>query len=157
MPHLSIHRLCPQICALLVLAAFLAGSCVTAFSAEVGLAWDAKTEPDLAGYKIYYGVASQSYGAPVDVGNVTTYTITGLNPGSYYFCVTAYYASGNETSCSNEVSVTLLPPMYGFRDRSASSQLPMLYSLASLPSATLNVAECAPFQSSRPASSPAKF
>ena len=124
MPHLSIHRLSPQICALLVLAAFLAGSCVTAFSAEVGLAWDAKTEPDLAGYKIYYGVASQSYWAPVDVGNVTTYTITGLNPGSYYFCVTAYYASGNETSCSNEVSVTLLPPMYGFRNGSASSQLP---------------------------------
>ena len=123
MPHLSISRLPRRISGLLILAASLGGSCVTAFSAEVGLAWDAKTEPDLAGYRIYYGVASQSYGAPVDVGNVTTYRVTGLDPGSYYFCVTAYYASGNETSCSNEVSVILLPPMYGFRDGSASSQL----------------------------------
>jgi len=44
MRHFSIARLCPQLSALLVLAASLACSCVTAFSADLRLARDAKTE-----------------------------------------------------------------------------------------------------------------
>lgn len=121
MPHLSLGRLRPQICALLVLPACLAGTCVTAFSAEVRLAWDAKTESDLAGYKLYYGIASNSDVKSIDVGNVTTYLVSRLKPGTYRFCVTAYYTSGVETGCSNEVVATLSPRMYGFRDESGSS------------------------------------
>src|SRR5262249_11665476 len=41
------------------------------------------------------------------VGNVTTYSVTGLNSGTYYFTVTAYYTSGSETGFSNEVSTTV--------------------------------------------------
>ena len=41
-------------------------------SAQIKLAWDPNTEADLAGYRVYYGTASRSYGPPVDVGNVTT-------------------------------------------------------------------------------------
>ena len=120
MSQLSISRLALRISVLLILAPSLAGSC-TAFSAEVGLAWDAPAAPDLAGYKIYYGLAGQSDVTGIDVGNVTTYRVSGLDPGTYCLCVTAYYTSGNESSCSNEVSVTLSPPMYGFRDESRSS------------------------------------
>jgi Fibronectin type III domain len=118
MPHLSLSRLCSQISPLLVLAASLLGPSVTAFSAEVRLAWDAPTQPGLAGYKIYYGIASKSDVTRIDVGNVTTYTVTGLKTNTTYnFCVTSYYTSGNESICSNQVSANLLPRMYGFSHR----------------------------------------
>jgi len=48
------------------------------FAAQIRLAWDPNTESDLAGYKVYYGTTSGKYGTPIDAGNVTTYTLTGL-------------------------------------------------------------------------------
>ena len=114
--RLSISHFYPQVSALLVLAVSLAGSCITAFAGEVVLAWDAKTEPEIVGYKIYYQGITHSDLRSIDVGNVTTYTVTGLDPDTYGFCVTAYDTSGNETGGSNIVSTTLSPPMYGFRD-----------------------------------------
>jgi hypothetical protein len=71
----------------------------------ISLAWDANTESDVAGYKIYYGTASRSYGAPVNVGNVTSYVLTGLTPGQVYFIsATAYDTANYESGYSNEVS-----------------------------------------------------
>jgi concanavalin A-like lectin/glucanase superfamily protein/Big-like domain-containing protein len=90
----------------LVIACTL-GQCLSAFAANVNLAWDPKTDSGLAGYKVYYGTSSRSYGTPINVGNVTTYSVTGLNSGTYYFTVTAYYTSGSETGFSNEVSTTV--------------------------------------------------
>jgi len=75
------------------------------FAAQIKLAWDPNTEPDLAGYKVYYGPASGMYGSPIDVANVTTYTLTGLTQGqTYYAAVKAYDRSNNESGYSNEVS-----------------------------------------------------
>src|SRR2546426_549642 len=74
-------------------------------AAKVTLAWDANTDPDLAGYKLYYGLSSGSYQSSVDVGNVTSYTLPGLLDGRiYYFAATAYNVSQNESGFSNEVS-----------------------------------------------------
>jgi fibronectin type 3 domain-containing protein len=71
----------------------------------VTLAWDANTEPDLAGYRVHYGTASGSYTTSVDVHKVTTSSIGTLTAGqTYYFAVTAYDASGNESGYSNPVS-----------------------------------------------------
>jgi subtilisin len=77
-----------------------------AFAGDVILSWEANTESDVDGYNVYYGTASGSYGTPIDVGNQTTYTVTGLGPGTYYFAVTAYNTSGNESGFSSEVSET---------------------------------------------------
>jgi len=67
-----------------------------AYSARVTLEWDPNTEPDLAGYKLYYGTAS-GYAQVIDVGNTTMYTVTNLTAGvTYYFAVTAHDASGHE-------------------------------------------------------------
>ena len=79
---------------------------VTAMAGDVTLAWDPNSETDLAGYRLYYGNASRSYSATVPVGNVTTYTITGLPAGTFYFAVTAYNTAQAESSYSNEVSKT---------------------------------------------------
>jgi hypothetical protein len=71
-------------------------------AAQVTLAWDANTEPDLAGYKLYYGTSSGNYSNHIDVGNVTSYTMT-LGPGIiYHFAVTAYNST-LESSFSNEI------------------------------------------------------
>ena len=69
------------------------------------LAWDPNREDDLAGYKVYYGTRSWDYDFVVDVGNVTQYTVTGLESDIlYYFAATAYDTSGNESDFSDEVS-----------------------------------------------------
>jgi hypothetical protein len=74
------------------------------------LDWDAPTTnadgtglTDLVGYKIHYGTASGAYDHSIDVGNVTTYTLTGLTKGqTYYVATTAYDTSNNESGYSNE-------------------------------------------------------
>ena len=85
---------------LLSLAAFILTFLIltpSAFPAQVTLAWDPNTEPDLAGYKLYYGTASGDYTQVIDVGNTTMYTVTNLTAGhTYYFTVTAHDASGHE-------------------------------------------------------------
>lgn len=77
---------------------------IDAKAADALLAWDTNTEADLAGYRIYFGTSSRSYGAPIDVGNQTSYTVSGLGTQTYYFAVTAYNASGRESDYSNEVT-----------------------------------------------------
>ena len=52
---------------LAVLASVLILFPMIAYSATVTLAWDANTEPDLAGYKIHYGTASHDYSRSIDV------------------------------------------------------------------------------------------
>jgi hypothetical protein len=71
---------------------------------DVSLAWDASVTPEVTGYKVYYGNSSGTYGTPITIGNLTTYTITDLAAGTYYFAVTAIDAQGNESAFSNEVS-----------------------------------------------------
>ena len=71
----------------------------------IKLAWDSTNDHDLAGYKIYYGTATGTHDHFIDVGNVTTYNLTGLTKGQTYFIVTtAYNTSNNESGYSNEVS-----------------------------------------------------
>ena len=77
-----------------------------AFAATIQVNWNPNTEPDLAGYKIYYGTASGVYGDPIDVGNVTGHVmeITPQHGATYYFALTAYDTSGNESGYSAEAT-----------------------------------------------------
>lgn len=79
-------------------------------TSSADLTWNANTESDLAGYKVYRATASGAYGAPIATltGNVTNYVATGLQVGTtYFFVVTAYDTEGNESSVSNEVSKSI--------------------------------------------------
>jgi fibronectin type 3 domain-containing protein len=76
-------------------------------TSSVTLTWNANTERDLAGYKVYRATSSGAYGAPIAAipGNTTSYTATGLQfNATYFFVVTAYDIAGNESGYSNEVS-----------------------------------------------------
>jgi hypothetical protein len=71
----------------------------------VTIAWDPNDEPDLKGYKVYYGTASGTYDHIEDVGDVTIYQTPDLAPGyTYYFVVTAYDLALNESAYSDEIS-----------------------------------------------------
>jgi len=76
-----------------------------ATSGTATLTWTANTETDLAGYNVYMGTQPGLYGAPVSVGNATSYTVGNLTGGTtYYFVVTALNNSGVESLHSSEVS-----------------------------------------------------
>lgn len=59
---------------------------------------------DLAGYRVYFGTTPGVY-TSLDVGKVVSYEMGGLTKGqTYYFAVTAYNSSGNESDYSNLTS-----------------------------------------------------
>ena len=98
---------------------FLSPNIVHCF--DRSFAWDANTEPDLAGYNIYYkdGNSGTPYdGTGADEGNSPIqipiaslndpenpeYTIHGLSDTeTYFFVITAYDIFGNESDFSNEL------------------------------------------------------
>ncbi|KAA0890514.1 Ig-like domain-containing protein [Oryzomonas rubra] len=93
----------------------------TCFASSIVLQWDADTDPNVTGYKVYYqadsatqpfqGTGATQGAAPLDVQSLTTATITGLDPAhAYYFAVAAYNASGVESSYSNIASIPELTP-----------------------------------------------
>ena len=101
------------------------------YALDVTLEWDANTEPDLAGYSVYYktgssgppynGTGATEGNSPIDVGNVTQFTLTGLPDGvTYLFVVTAYNTGDVESAYSNEVSTSegvtlaITSPQHGF-------------------------------------------
>jgi K319L-like, PKD domain/CARDB/Fibronectin type III domain len=90
----------------LVLCAFF--TLTVAHAGQVNLAWDPNTEPDLAGYRVYYGLGSRNYDQVMDVGNCTSCLVTGLEQGrTYYFAATAVNTANSESDFSNEVSAAL--------------------------------------------------
>lgn len=86
----------------------------TAGDSMVSLTWDVATDNvGVDGYKVYYGlepVTAQggNYQYTLEVGDVIEYDVKNLvNGTAYYFAVTAYDASGNESeSYSLEVEAT---------------------------------------------------
>ena len=94
----------------LVLVTLLVGLYpVKVIAGSVSIAWDPNTETDLAGYKVYVGTSPGTYTQTIDVGNVTTFTISDLTDGeTYYVALTAYDIFANESGSSTEVSST--PP-----------------------------------------------
>lgn len=79
------------------------------------LDWAANTEPDLAGYIIYYGTAPGVYLTNVSVGLVTTYTVqqgvASVNftqDGLWYFSIVAFDTSGNISPPATPVSKRII-------------------------------------------------
>ncbi len=79
-----------------------------AYASGVRVAWVENPVSDVAGYRVYYGTASRSYQIHVDAGTFTSIEIDRLSSGTtYYFAVTAYDYSGNESAYSQEIQATM--------------------------------------------------
>ena len=67
----------------------------------IGLAWAASATSGATGYRILYGLSSDSLTNSTDVGNVTSAIIAGLTSGlTYYFAVVTLTASGQSLAAS---------------------------------------------------------
>ena len=73
---------------------------------SIDLSWAASTDDvGVTGYKLYRGTAPGVYGAPIALGNVTTYTdATAVTGTRYYYAVSAVDAAGNEGAKSPEAN-----------------------------------------------------
>lgn len=74
---------------------------------DLELIWYPNLESDIGGYKIYYGTSPGGYNNIIDVGNTTSYTMRGLNNGTYYIALTAYDEAGNESGFTSEAKVDI--------------------------------------------------
>jgi fibronectin type 3 domain-containing protein len=96
---------------LFLILAILAFLPVSSMAGSATLNWQPNPENDLDGYRVYYGTSSRSYGPPLNVNTATTCTLDKLSDGAtYYFAVTAYDTSGNESGFSDEVQKSLNAP-----------------------------------------------
>ena len=95
-------------------------------SDTVTISWDAPSlntdgSPltDLAGFNVYYGSNPADLSERTSIANpgIAMYVIESLSPGTWYFAVSAYDASGNESALSDVVSCVLAaaspPPRLG--------------------------------------------
>jgi len=73
----------------------------TASSAH--LSWAAGTEPDIVGYRLYWGTTSEVYDNSCDVGNVTRYELTELESSRTYYIALSALDERNEGQLSDEV------------------------------------------------------
>ena len=97
-----------------ILTVALAASCTIGAAADLGqpvtIAWDANSEPGVAGYRVYVGPAPSAYSEAFDAGNTTSFTYrTGIAGQRYYFAVSAYTSGQLEGPRSSEVSTVIEP------------------------------------------------
>ena len=77
-------------------------------SQSVTLGWDPSSDPNVAGYNIYYGTESHQYANEISVGTGTSVVISGLMEGmTYYFAATTYDIFDQESSFSDEAPYTV--------------------------------------------------
>jgi Concanavalin A-like lectin/glucanases superfamily/Fibronectin type III domain len=93
---------------------------------NVTLGWPATTDPQIAGYDIYYGTASGNYTSSIAVGDTTSVTISNLVVGTtYYFAATSLNGQNQQSALSAEISYTVPPP------QTSSSLGPIFINLSS--------------------------
>ena len=78
------------------------------WTSRITISWTANSESDLAGYKIYAGRSTGVYGSagtPITVASSATSGVVPIDAtGAWYFAVTAFDTTGNESGFSTEVS-----------------------------------------------------
>lgn len=101
------------------LSASLPSFAITVLQASNGsatLSWTPPTQntdgsslTNLAGYRVVYGRSASSLDQTLQIASagVSTYTITGLTSGTWYFAVKSYTANGAESAVSNGGSKTI--------------------------------------------------
>jgi len=102
---------------LLLIPLFILFTINLSIARDITLAWDANTEEDLAGYKVYQSETRGSYGEPIDTlalddedlscsEGACEYTVLGIEGDEcvYYWAVAAYDTDADESGFSNDTS-----------------------------------------------------
>ena len=90
------------------------------YTMTVMLAWEPSPTPGVSGYKLYYtdgtsgppyeGTGAYEGESPIDVGDVRSFSVSGLDSTrTHFFVATAYLPNGLESEYSNEVSTSDSP------------------------------------------------
>jgi hypothetical protein len=96
------RTLAGALCTLFLKCAIAATAVATTQSVTVS--WDASSEPDVVGYRLFYGIESRVYTNQIDVPGPMAIA-SGLSEGqTYYFAAVAYNIYGLESELSNEIS-----------------------------------------------------
>lgn len=85
-------------------------------ASNITFEWDANSESDLAGYRLYQSQTSGNYiSVPVMTipAGTETAVLSDIPDGTYFWVLTAYDVAGNESGYSNEVTASLdsVPPV----------------------------------------------
>jgi hypothetical protein len=95
---------------------FMLSAPVLSYARDVSFIWTANPEP-VIGYKLYYKAGTDSAqafqgtgltqgdAAPIVLGNVTTYTVTGLSPDEKYSFVLTAFNDIQESAYSEIITV----------------------------------------------------
>lgn len=123
---------------------FIISFTLPAFAQDVTLSWDPSPTPEVTGYNVYYKAGNMSFpfdgtdadqgASPVDVGDVLSTTLTGLADGvPYYFTVTAYDDSANQSTYSNIVSNSWIPALLTPTDQAINEPIPVTFQWETAP------------------------
>jgi hypothetical protein len=108
-------------------------------AANVSLSWMPSSSTNVTGYNIYYGTISRNYTGKIQVGKVTTITISNLTCGiTYFFSATALDSSGGESGFSNETQ--FLVPGVLLLGTSATNRAPLARAATPANGSPLNAA-----------------
>ena len=82
---------------------------IPAYAANVTFEWDANSESDLAGYKLYQSNTSGEYtDSVVSIpAGTETVMLPDITDGEYFWVLTALDTSDNESEYSDEVTLTI--------------------------------------------------
>ena len=85
-----------------------AGLRTTATPNSIELTWDADTEPDLAGYRVYRAIAGGPFERIADNSTLPAYSDKAVEPGkTYRYQISAVDQTGNESTRSAPVEATI--------------------------------------------------
>ena len=70
---------------------------------------DGSALTDLAGYKVYWGTSQGTYPNSTTLNNpgLSSYVVSNLAPGTYFFVATAYNTAGVESTFSGVATKTI--------------------------------------------------
>lgn len=117
----------------------------SSYGLDVTLSWDPSPSAAVTGYNVYYksgdmslpfdGTGADQGNSPIDVGDTLSTTLTGLTDGViYFFTVTAYDGSDNQSTYSNIVSNDWIPSLQTPQDGASNEPVPVTFQWELAPS-----------------------